>query len=373
MSKVILFSIVSIVVIILFIQLRKQKIVKIPVDKLNVESLSKALDDDLKAEISVETEKVIVEAIINDLENEATEALPETLTPSIGNIELSEEDSEELESLLSDEFVSLGGFLGMAIPSVMAMPSVKKLETVIENEEKNEERKASLEVIKNNIIKDETKKLTEQVKFLDAQIENVEKERSEKKKEVEKKIKEIESVELKKAKEEQKIVQVEDIKEKIERLKKNSEVEDIDLKKKSEKLVKLSADKKAKSSDKSKLVDKVKNIKHPRKSKKGKVKSQKIPKSDGSVSFKLEVPSDINPEEVDEIEIEISEEASKTLEKFEEIKARITKDKSLDNVSEDEKDVIKSAGKEFKKIKKSYVGKRTEKIRKRTSKKNPSD
>ena len=367
MSKVIFFSIVSIVVIILFIQLRKQKIVKIPVDKLNVESLSKALDDDLKAEISVETEKIIAEAIIDDLENEATEALPETLTPSIGNIELSEEDSEELESLLSDEFVSLGGFLGMAIPSVKKL--VKNSETVIEKEQKNEERKkSSLEVIKKNIIKDETEKLNEQVKFLDVQIENVEKERSEKKKKVAKKIKEIESTELKKAKEEQKPVQVEDIKEKIERLKKNAEIEDIDLKKKSGKLVELSADKKAESSDKSKLVDKVKNVKHPRKSKKGKVKSQKISKSDGSVSFKLEVPSDINPEEVDEIEIEISEEASKTLEKFEEIKARITKDKSLDNVSDNEKDVIKSAGKEFKKIKKSYVGKRTEKIRKRSSK-----
>ena len=365
MSKVIFFSIVSIVVIIIFIQLRKQKIVKIPVDKLNVESLSKALDDDLKAEVSIDTEKAIAEAIISDLETEATEALPETLTPSIGNIELSEEDSEELESLLSDEFVSLGGFLGMAMPKKL----VKNSETVIEKEEKNEERKeASLEVIKKNIVKDETKKLNEQVKFLDVQIENVEKERSEKKKKVAKKIKEIESVELKKAKEEQKPVQVEDIKERIERLKKNVEVEDMDLKKKSEKLVKLSNDKKTESSDKSKLLDKVKNIKHPRKSKKGKVRSKKIPKSDGSVSFKLEVPSDINPEEVDEIEIEISEEASKTLEKFKEIKSRITTDRSLDNVSEDDKDVIRSAGKEFNKIKESYVGKRTEKIRKRASK-----
>ena len=365
MSKIILFSIVSIVVIIIFIQLRKKKVVKIPADKLNVESLSKALDDDLKAEISVETEKIIAEAIIDDLENEATEALPETLTPSIGNIELSEEDSEELESLLSDEFVSLGGFLGMAIPSVKKR--VKNSESAIEKEEKNEERReASLEVIKKNIVKDETKKLNEQVEFLDVQIENVEKERSEKKKEVAKKIKEIESVELKKAKD----VQVKGIKDKIERLKNNVEIEDIDLKKKSEKLVKLSDDKKAESSDKSKLLDKVKNIKHPRKSKKGKVKSQKIPKSDGSVSFKLEVPSDINPEEVDEIEIEISEEASKTLEKFKEIKSRITTDRSLDNVSEDDKDVIRSAGKEFNKIKKSYVGKRAEKIRKRVSKKN---
>ena len=359
MSKVIFFSIVSIVVIILFIQLRKQKIVKIPVDKLNVESLSKALDDDLKAEVSIDTEKAIAEAIISDLETEATEALPETLTPSIENIELSEEDSEELESLLSGDLVSLGRMLGMS--------SVKNRKSEKTNEDKKEK---SLEVIKKNIIKDETNKLIEQAQFLDAQIENIEKERSEKKQKVSKKIKDIESVELKKAKEEQNPVKIEDLKERIERLKKNVEVEDMDLKKKSEKLVKLSNDKKEESSDKSKLADKVKNVKHPRKSKKGKVKSQKIPKSDGSVSFKLEVPSDINPEEVDEIEIEISEETSKTLEKFEDIKKRIIKDKSLDNVSDDDKDVIKSAGKEFKKIKKSYVGKRTEKIRKRSSKKN---
>ena len=36
--------------------------------------------------------------------------------------------------------------------------------------------------------------------------------------------------------------------------------------------------------------------------------------------------------------------------------------KSLDNVSEEEKATIKSAGKEFAKIKKDYVSKRTDKI-----------
>jgi len=50
------------------------------------------------------------------------------------------------------------------------------------------------------------------------------------------------------------------------------------------------------------------------------------------------------------------------------LKGRITKDKSLDNISEEDKEVIKSAGKEFKKIKKSYIEKRSEKIRKRTAK-----
>ena len=143
MSKVIFFSIVSIVVIIIFIQLRKQKIVKIPVDKLNVESLSKALDDDLKAEVSIDTEKAIAEAIISDLETEAVEALPETLTPSIENIELSEEDSEELEFLLSGDLVSLGRMLGMS--------SVKKRTGEKTIEEKREE---SLEIIKKNIVKD---------------------------------------------------------------------------------------------------------------------------------------------------------------------------------------------------------------------------
>ena len=357
MSKIILFSIVSIVVIILFIQFRKQKIVKIPVDKLNVESLAIALDDDLEAEVSIDTEKAIAEAIISDLETEAVEALPETLTPSIENIDLSEEDSEELESLLSGDLVSLGRMLGMS--------SVKKRTGEKTNGEKREE---SLEVIKKNIVKDETNKLIEQVQFLDAQIENVEKERSEKKQKVSKKIKEIESVDLKKAKEERNPVKIEDLKERIERLKKNVEVEDMELKKKSEKLVKLSNDKKEKSSDKNKLNDKLENVKHPRKSKKGKVKSLKIPNDDGSVSFILGVPSDINPEEVDEIEIDISEEVSETLEEFEEIKERITKDKSLDNISEEDKEVIKSAGKEFKKIKKSYIEKRSEKIRKRTAK-----
>jgi len=133
----------------------------------------------------------------------------------------------------------------------------------------------------------------------------------------------------------------------------------MDLKKKSEKLVKLSNDRKERSSNQSKLTDKLENVKHPRKSKKGKVKSLKIPNDDGSVSFKLGVPSDLNPEELDEIEIEISEEVSETLEQFEDIK---------ENISEEDKEVIKSAGKEFKKIKKSYIGKRSEKIRKRIDK-----
>jgi len=39
----------------------------------------------------------------------------------------------------------------------------------------------------------------------------------------------------------------------------------------------------------------------------------------------------------------------------------------MENVSDEEKKIIKSAGKEFKKINKAYVSKRTEKIRKRVS------
>lgn len=364
MSKVILFSIVSIVAIILFIQFRKQKVVKIPVDKINVEGLVKAFDDDLNAEISSETEGIIVEAIIDDLEEEATEALPETLTPSVENIELSEEDSQELQDLLSDEPVSLGGMLGMSLTPVKTLKKLTK--PIVDQEEKKD---INLDNIKNQIVKDESKKLTEQVKFIDTQVQNIENERSVKKDVTIRKIKEIESNELKKAKEQKNITKVEDIKEKVQKLQKKVEIEDIDLKEKSQKLAKISKEKKTLSDDKSKLVKRLKNVKHPRRSKKGKVKSKKVPKADGGVSFKLEVPSDINPEEIDEIDIEISEETSKTLEQFEDIKARISKDKSLDNISEDDKKVIKSAGKEFKKIKKSYVEKRSSRIRKRAAKK----
>ena len=82
-------------------------------------------------------------------------------------------------------------------------------------------------------------------------------------------------------------------------------------------------------------------------------------------SFSLSVPSDLDVEQTDEISIDVSDESNAILEKYAEVKAKIQQDKSLKNVSDSDKEVIKSAGREFKTIKKSYIDKRTEKIKKR--------
>ena len=82
-------------------------------------------------------------------------------------------------------------------------------------------------------------------------------------------------------------------------------------------------------------------------------------------SFSLSVPSDLDVDQTDAIDIDVSDESNAVLEKYAEVKAKIQQDKSLKNVSESDKEVIKSAGREFKTIKKSYIEKRTEKIKKR--------
>lgn len=108
-----------------------------------------------------------------------------------------------------------------------------------------------------------------------------------------------------------------------------------------------------------------KQKKHPRSSKKGKISVKTRKNSDNSTSFSLTVPSDLKPEQVDEISITVSEESSEILNRYQEIKDKIKVEKSLKNLTKEEKDVIRSAGIEYSNFKKEYVKKRTNIVKKR--------
>ena len=105
----------------------------------------------------------------------------------------------------------------------------------------------------------------------------------------------------------------------------------------------------------------------PRSSKAGRVKVQTNKNEDGSSVVKLNVPSDMSPGENDDISLVVSKEGSDTIERYHEVFKKIKRDMSLDNVSLEEKEIIASAGEEFKKIKDDYVRQRGSKISKRTT------
>jgi len=406
MSKkiVLLATLVSVVLIVMYMKMRKTTTkVIIPADELDVDNLAIILDQDLIN--TTEALESSVTAIINDLETEASEALPSELTPTI-SAELSEKDSLELQSLLSAES-SLLGFKLLGNPLLPKPETVKNLitnplpvpiqleenisepnqlkeipllnapkelnEIPLFNEPNDEQRESDIENIKNEIVKEEVKKIDQQVEFLNTQLQNVEKERITrqiKAEDEEKELKQKHTLELQNTIDsafstQTDIQRVKNRQEKeLSEKKEKTEHEDENLEKKSDKLSSLVV-KKTKLSKITLAGGKIGNIKHPRRSKKGAVKTLKKVKEDGGVSFNLKVPSDLDPEEVDEIEIDISKETSEILEKYNQVKSKIMLDKSLNNVSEEEKAIIKSAGKEFAKIKKDYVSKRTDKIKKR--------
>ena len=406
MSKkiVLIATLVSVVLIVMYMKMRKTTTkVIIPADELDVDNLAIILDQDLIN--TTEALESSVTAIINDLETEASEALPSELTPTI-SAELSEKDSLELQSLLSAES-SLLGFKLLGNPLLPKPETVKNLitnplpvpiqleenisepnqlkeipllnapkelnEIPLFNEPNDEQRESDIENIKNEIVKEEVKKIDQQVEFLNTQLQNVEKERITrqiKAEDEEKELKQKHTLELQNTIDsafstQTDIQRVKNRQEKeLSEKKEKTEHEDENLEKKSDKLSSLVV-KKTKLSKITLAGGKIGNIKHPRRSKKGAVKTLKKVKEDGGVSFNLKVPSDLDPEEVDEIEIDISKETSEILEKYNQVKSKIMLDKSLNNVSEEEKAIIKSAGKEFAKIKKDYVSKRTDKIKKR--------
>jgi len=386
MSKsIVLIALVSVVIIIVLFKIKNNnKIVKIPVDNLDVESLAKILDEELNSPNDVIDSSA--DAIINELDVEASEALPSELTPTIPNLELSEKDSIELQSLLSGEssIVSLGlSLLGMApspptgVKELIENPPVDQMGGEIQDKPDTQQHDEDLNKIKEEIVKDETKILNEQIKFLNTQIKNIREEikiRQSKASQEENELKIVHQEELDQVQGDSSSTEID-----IQRVKNEHEQELIEhrermehenaeLKLKAEQLNSLSTERSELSNgakNNKSLDKKLKNAKHPRKSKKGAVKTSKKTNEDGGISFSLEVPSDLSPDETDQIDIEISKETGEILEQYNEIKTKIVLEQSLRNVSEEEKKIIKSAGNEFKKIKSEYVSKRTEKIRKR--------
>jgi len=192
MSKkiVLLATLVSVVLIVMYMKMRKTTTkVIIPADELDVDNLAIILDQDLIN--TTEALESSVTAIINDLETEASEALPSELTPTI-SAELSEKDSLELQSLLSAES-SLLGFKLLGNPLLPKPETVKNLitnplpvpiqleenisepnqlkeipllnapkelnEIPLFNEPNDEQRESDIENIKNEIVKEEVKKI----------------------------------------------------------------------------------------------------------------------------------------------------------------------------------------------------------------------
>ena len=315
-----------------------------------------------RAQSLVEDEDTSTPINFNDLKNKVEEAkkTSEILSKDENVVDLIKEPAREIDSSIKSDFKAI------TVESKPISP-VRQ-----EAEKKMEKKEADLDQIKVELVKSEAKKIEKEVEFVNVQVENIEKVRKENKesaKKAEAELKEAHAQVRSEFKSDLSFGERQELEQhqaaEVLQLKTIVEKKDKELKGKAEKLVAISEEKVDMIQDSnSALVKKIKNKRHPRKSKKN-VKSTTKENLDGSTSFKLEVPSDLSEGTIDEIDLVVSKDASETLTKYNEIKTKILVDKSLANVSDEEKEVIKSAGKEFKKIKTQYVNKRSEKIRNR--------
>ena len=431
MSKFVILALIVLVIIIVAYKMKTKQPghAVIPVDKLDVEKLAKQFENDLQVEnISIEnvseTElESTTDAIIADLATEAEESLPESLNPNVSDLAIPENDKLQLETLLSGDSLVLGVMRSLGIarplrisrarplgltpsplenaqnlpppPSILETAQnlvppppvdvtelirtpVAETETEIQEEKptisnvaelppkpETQEQQKVLENLKEKVIVEEVEKINQQEQFINSQVKNVEGELNKLQAEEGKELRSLEQ-DL-----QNNPVQKEQLVQRTQQVKEEAEERKIQLTEKLDGLKALSEEKKKLSNDVSshKITTKrVKKLKLPRKSKKGRVRHAEKKLASGGSSFTLNVPSDLNPEEFDEIDISISKESSEILEKYEIIKSKIVRDKSLANISDEEKTIIKSAGREFKKIKSDYVNKRTEKVRSRKNK-----
>lgn len=421
-TKVIILTLIVLAIIVVVYKLKNQKQtdVILPADSINVSELAKQLENDLEVEdvaiedVSVEELESTTEAIIADLATEAEESLPESLNPSVTDLSISESDKAELESLLSGDSLILGAMRSLGLRSlgltlspieksllppkeitdlvqppplpapesvtqlisspipeeddlqhVQQQPLMPKPQVEPPTTESTPVQQVELEKIKETVVTEEAKKINTQEHFINTQVKNVNETIKAIRKEGEEEIKLIrkeseQNPELKIAND-----------ARIQQIKEEVEIRQLDLSEKSEELKALAKEKKTLANDvlnKKVTPKRVKKIKFPRKSKKGRVNSVKTKLESGGSSLKLNIPSDLNPEESDEINIEISKESEETLAKYEIIKSKIIRDGSMGNVSKEEKQIIKSAGVAFKDIKAKYIKGRTEKIRGRKNK-----
>ena len=105
----------------------------------------------------------------------------------------------------------------------------------------------------------------------------------------------------------------------------------------------------------------------PRVKKTGLVKASIKKNDNGSSVTSLNVPSDLSPGESDNISLFVSKEGAISIEDYHVIYKKIKKDKSLKNVTLEEKETIASAGAEFNRISQDYIRQRGENIASRQS------
>ncbi|CAM9156927.1 unnamed protein product [Ectocarpus sp. 12 AP-2014] len=109
-----------------------------------------------------------------------------------------------------------------------------------------------------------------------------------------------------------------------------------------------------------------KNQPHPRASKRGRVAVSKTKHADGSSAISMSVPSDLAPGEVDDISIFVSKEDGETLAMYRAAYKKIARDKSLANLSLEDKKALASGGAVFKQIREQYVRQRKGKVLRRS-------
>ena len=172
---------------------------------------------------------------------------------------------------------------------------------------------------------------------------------SQKKEVGELKEKHIDAVKDANVKHEQKVKELEENVKKVKKVLTNESKEVVQKKERVEKLSK-------------KISKTPEKIVHPRTKKTRRVTGESKVNIDGSEEYKLNIPSDLEPGTSDSIELVISKETKHILEQYRKVTEKIKKDKSLKNVTDEEKEIIALAGREFENVKKEYISKRSQKI-----------
>jgi hypothetical protein len=104
-----------------------------------------------------------------------------------------------------------------------------------------------------------------------------------------------------------------------------------------------------------------------RSNKKGRVKTKVIENENGSSTFNMNVPSDLEEGGSDDISINVTPKSKKTLKEYNVVLEKIQTEGKIGNLTEKEKDIISAAGNVFDGIRESYITKKKSKILERSN------
>ena len=104
-----------------------------------------------------------------------------------------------------------------------------------------------------------------------------------------------------------------------------------------------------------------------RSNKAGRVKTKVIENENGSSTFSMNVPNDLEEGASDDISIVVTPKSQKTLEEYNAVFKKIQTEGTIQNLTKKEKDTISKAGKVFDNIKETYVTQKKSKILERSS------